>query len=98
MVFKVEIISLPKLGSVLKKKKEGEHRSRLVAKEVKTYNDPALFAATPPLVAMKYLIGKVASSGKYVIGSNSTLSKYGCDSAAIWHAFEVLSANVQPPA
>ena len=39
-----------------------EYRSRIVAKEVKTYADPELFAATPPVEYLRYLLSRVASS------------------------------------
>ena len=38
------------------------HRSRIVAKEIKTNSRPDLFAATPPIEHIKYLISRVASS------------------------------------
>ena len=38
------------------------YRSRIVAKEIKTHNRPDLFAATPPIENIKYLISRVASS------------------------------------
>ena len=38
------------------------HRNRIVAKEIKTSNRPDLFAATPPIEHIKYLISRVASS------------------------------------
>eukprot|EP00973_Karenia_brevis_P058584 8160027-Karenia_brevis.AAC.1 len=38
-----------------------KYRSRLVAKQFKTYNDPDLFAATPPLEAMKIIISCAAT-------------------------------------
>ena len=38
------------------------HRSRIVAKEIKTNNRPDLFAATPPIEHIKYLVSRVASS------------------------------------
>lgn len=37
------------------KKVDGFHRSRLVAKDIKTYEAPELFAATPPIESLKYL-------------------------------------------
>ena len=38
------------------------YRSRIVAKEIKTNSRPDLFAATPPIEHIKYLISRVASS------------------------------------
>ena len=38
------------------------YRSRIVAKEIKTHARPDLFAATPPIEHIKYLISRVASS------------------------------------
>ena len=38
-----------------------KYRSRIVAKEIKTDNRPELFAATPPLQFIKYLISRCAS-------------------------------------
>ena len=38
-----------------------KYRSRNVAKEIKTDNNPALFAATPPLEFIKCLISRCAS-------------------------------------
>ena len=38
------------------------HRSRIVAKEIRTDSRPDLFAATPPVEHIKYLISRVASS------------------------------------
>ena len=43
------------------KKSGGIHRSRLVAKEIKKYQDNDLFAATPPIESFKYLLAKLAS-------------------------------------
>eukprot|EP00973_Karenia_brevis_P095138 12425852-Karenia_brevis.AAC.1 len=40
------------------------YRSRLVAKQFKTGNDPDLFAATPPLEAMKIIISTAATKGE----------------------------------
>ena len=42
------------------RKADGTHRSRLVAKEIKTYNAPELFAATPPIETLKYLMRRAA--------------------------------------
>eukprot|EP00973_Karenia_brevis_P093559 12417904-Karenia_brevis.AAC.1 len=45
-------------------KQDNEHpryRSRLVAKEFKTQNDPTLFAATPPLEVLKIIISLAAT-------------------------------------
>lgn len=39
----------------------GKYRSRLVAKEVNTYKDDSLFAATPPLESMKYLLARLTA-------------------------------------
>ena len=39
-----------------------KYRSRIVAKEIKTHSRPDLFAATPPIEHIKYLISRVASS------------------------------------
>lgn len=36
------------------RKADGSHRSRLVAKEIKTYEAPELVAATPPIGSLKY--------------------------------------------
>ena len=38
------------------------HRSRIVAREIKTDSRPDLFAATPPIEHVKYRISRVASS------------------------------------
>eukprot|EP00973_Karenia_brevis_P049975 6938091-Karenia_brevis.AAC.1 len=38
-----------------------KYRSRLVAKQFKTSNNPELFAATPPLEAMKIIISTAAT-------------------------------------
>ena len=38
-----------------------KYRSRIVAKEIKTDNRPELFAATPPLEFIKYLISRCTS-------------------------------------
>ena len=38
-----------------------KYRSRIAAKEIKTNNRPDLFAATPPIEHIKYLISRVAS-------------------------------------
>lgn len=38
------------------KKADGTDRSRLVAKEPKTHTAPDLFAATPPIESLKYLL------------------------------------------
>ena len=38
------------------------HRSRIVAKEIRTDSRPDLFAASPPVEHIKYLISRVASS------------------------------------
>ena len=43
-------------------KDKPEIRSRLVAKEIKTSYKPELFAATPPLEALKLLMSLKASS------------------------------------
>ena len=43
-------------------KKKPNYRIRIVAKEIKTHNRPDLFAATPPIENIKYLISRVASS------------------------------------
>ena len=51
-----------KLRWIDTKKSSGEIRSRLVAKEFKTDIRPELFAATPPLEAMRLLVSMVASS------------------------------------
>eukprot|EP00973_Karenia_brevis_P081866 11349902-Karenia_brevis.AAC.1 len=40
------------------------YRSRLVAKQFRTNNDPDLFAATPPLEAMKIIISTAATIGE----------------------------------
>ena len=40
----------------------GKYRSRLVAKEIKRYEDLSLYAATPPLEAIKLMIAKAASN------------------------------------
>ena len=40
------------------------YRSRLVAKEIKTYDQPAYFSATPPLEALRVLIPLAANMGK----------------------------------
>ena len=40
-----------------------EYRSRLVAKEIKKDNRDDLFAATPPLEALKLLIGMAMTEG-----------------------------------
>eukprot|EP00973_Karenia_brevis_P028015 3857837-Karenia_brevis.AAC.1 len=45
-------------------KQDNEHpryRSRLVAKEFRTHNDPELFAATPPLEVLKMIISIAAT-------------------------------------
>ena len=42
------------------KKSGGNHRSRLVAKEIKKYQDDDIFAATPPIESFKYLLAKLA--------------------------------------
>ena len=39
-----------------------KYRSRLVGQEFKTYQDPGLFASTPPLEAMRLIISLVAQS------------------------------------
>ena len=39
-------------------------RSRLVAKEYNDHIDPNLFAATPPIEALRYLLSKAATEGK----------------------------------
>ena len=39
-----------------------KYRSRIVAKEIKTNSRPDLFAATPPIEHIKYLIPRAASS------------------------------------
>ena len=41
-----------------------KYRSRLVAKQFKTNNDPELFAATPPLEALKMIISIAATRHK----------------------------------
>ena len=38
------------------------YRSRIVAKEIKTYANPDLFAATPPVEYLRFLLSCVASS------------------------------------
>eukprot|EP00973_Karenia_brevis_P039952 5514950-Karenia_brevis.AAC.1 len=38
-----------------------KYRSRLVAKEFKTYNDPDLFAATPPIEVLRMIISIAAT-------------------------------------
>ena len=38
-------------------------RSRLVAKEYNDHEDPSLFAATPPIEALRYLLSKAARTG-----------------------------------
>ena len=42
--------------------KQPKHRSRIVAKDIKTNNRPDLFAATPPIEHVKYLVSRLASS------------------------------------
>ena len=42
-------------------KKDGTYRSRLVAKEVKTFSAPDLVAATPPIESIKFLIKYAAA-------------------------------------
>ena len=39
-----------------------DHRSRLVALEFNEYTDPSLFAATPPLEAMRYIVHRAATN------------------------------------
>ena len=39
-----------------------QYRSRIVAKEIKTYANPELFAATPPVEYVKFLLSCAASS------------------------------------
>ena len=39
-----------------------DYRSRLVAMEFNEYSDPSLFAATPPLEAMRYIIHRAATN------------------------------------
>ena len=39
-----------------------DYRSRLVAMEFNEYADPSLFAATPPLEAMRYIIHRAATN------------------------------------
>lgn len=41
-------------------KADSTHRSRHVAKEIKMYNAPELFATTPPVESLKYLLRRVA--------------------------------------
>ena len=41
-----------------------KYRSRLVAKDFKTSNDPELYAATPPLEALKLIISMEATNSK----------------------------------
>lgn len=38
----------------------GNYRSRLVAKEIMTYRDDDLYAATPPIESSKYLSARLA--------------------------------------
>ena len=45
--------------------KNPQYRSRLVAKEIKRDNRPDLFAATPPLEALRMVISCAASEGAY---------------------------------
>ena len=40
-----------------------EYRSRLVAKEIKTYRDNMLFAATPPWESIKTLLSLAVTQG-----------------------------------
>lgn len=42
--------------------KKVPHRSRLVAKDIKTYSAPELFAATPPIESLKYLMRRAAQN------------------------------------
>eukprot|EP00973_Karenia_brevis_P041501 5742611-Karenia_brevis.AAC.1 len=42
-----------------------KYRSRLVAKEFKTYNDPDLFAATPPIEVLKMIISMAATRNNH---------------------------------
>lgn len=42
------------------RKADGSYRSRFVAKEVKTYEAPELFADMPPIVSLKYLLCRAA--------------------------------------
>ena len=51
-----------KLKWVDTRKNSGEIRSRLVAKEFRDARKPEMFAATPPLEALKLLVSMVASS------------------------------------
>ena len=39
-----------------------EYRSRLVAMEFNEYVDPSLYAATPPLEAMRYILSRAATT------------------------------------
>lgn len=38
----------------------GPHRSRLVANDINTYNTPEIFAATPPIDTLKFILRKAA--------------------------------------
>ena len=50
-------------------KKSGQFRSRFVAKEIKLFDDPSLFAGTPPFEALKYLLSKLSCNEHYVIAA-----------------------------
>ena len=56
------------------------YRSRLVGREIKTDERPDLFAATPPLESLRYMISKCASNrggkGRYCILSSDIKRAY----------------------
>ena len=54
-------------------KASGEHRSRLVAKELATTVRDDLFAPTPSLEAFKYVVSSLASHGELGAGDNRLL-------------------------
>ena len=42
-------------------KKDGTHRSRLVAREIKTYEDHDLYTATPPVESARLILTELAA-------------------------------------
>ena len=47
-----------------------------MAKEIKQYDDPLLFAGTPPLEVLKYLLPKLSCHEPYVMGHVSVSRPY----------------------